>query len=63
MYHKEIEMSIHQMVLKLEKCTKISTFLLSQCSKLYMKELKTINQVSRRTFVLASTDWLEMISD
>ena len=30
------------MILKLEKCSKISTFLLSQCSKFYKKEHKTV---------------------
>ena len=30
------------MILKLEKCSKISTFLLCRCAKSYMKELKTI---------------------
>ena len=30
------------MIIKLEKCSKIRTSLLSQCSKVYMKEPETI---------------------
>ena len=50
------------MILKLEKCSKISTFLLSQCSKFYMKEHKTIKLPEQKNLLLAPTDWPRMIS-